>query len=96
MDEKASIPKTRKCLVSRSPLPSVNQVDLLALYLSLGKGVREQRFVSTAQAADIVGLSQRTIQSWSDSGKIQAIRIGRKQRICLDSLTEYLKQGNEQ
>jgi excisionase family DNA binding protein len=95
MCEKEGIPKTRRCLLSRGLLASAGQDDLLALYLSLKKGVREQKFVSTAEAAETAGLSQRTLQSWMDSGKIQGVRVGRKYRIYLNSLTEYLRRSDE-
>ena len=66
--------------------------QLLDLYLSLPVRERDQRFVCTKCAAESTGLSVRTIQFWIECGYVQAIFIGRKYRVDLDSLREYLKQ----
>jgi excisionase family DNA binding protein len=55
---------------------------------------REGQFVSTAHAAKIERVSQRTIQFWIDSGGVSAIRAGRNYRVSLDSLREYLLGTN--
>lgn len=65
--------------------------DLLSLYLSLPEEKRKQKFVSTSEAARMVGLAQRTIQLWIEVGLIAAIRIGRKYQVSTDSLRAYLK-----
>lgn len=76
-----------------SPLGTIDLVaeELLDLYLSLPKKQREERFTDTTQAAEITGLSVRTIQFWIESGAVQAISVGRKYRVDLNSLREYLK-----
>ena len=75
-----------------SPMaPSPTNEELLELYLSLPKRQREERFADTAQAAEITGLSVRTIQSWIESGVVRAINIGKKYRVDVDSLRGYLK-----
>jgi excisionase family DNA binding protein len=65
--------------------------ELLELYLSLPEKQREERFTDTARAAEISGLSVRTIQFWIESGAVQAVSVGRKYRVDLNSLREYLK-----
>jgi excisionase family DNA binding protein len=73
---------------------SVTQ-ELLRTYLLLSKGEREQRFVDTARAAELTGLSRRTIQFWVEIGAIKAVPIGRRYEIDLMSLTEYLSNRVE-
>jgi len=65
--------------------------ELLSLYLSLSPAPRETIFVNTAEAAEITGVSMRTIQLWVECGTVRAISIGRKYRIVLESLREYLR-----
>lgn len=69
--------------------------DLLSLYLSLPLEKRKQKFANTSEAARMVGLSQRTIQLWIEVGFIEAIKIGRKYQVSLDSLRDYLKSRVE-
>lgn len=69
--------------------------DLLDMYLTLPHKQREQRFADTASAARITGLTQRTIQLWIEFGAIRAIPIGRKYKIDLESLKDYLKSRVE-
>ena len=64
--------------------------DLLNLYLSLPKKQREQRFMDTAHAAAITGLSIRTIQLWIERGVVQAVPVGKKYQVELSSLRDYL------
>lgn len=64
---------------------------LLDLYLSLNCAERDKRFACTLRAAEITGLSVRTIQFWIECGYVQALYIGRKYRVDLDSLRRYLK-----
>jgi len=70
--------------------------NLLDQYLSMPRKEREERFISTAQAAALTGLSVRTIQFWIETGSIQAIIIGRKYRVNVDSLRRYLTEQNDQ
>lgn len=78
---------------STSPIiaDGLTEEELLDLYLSLPPKRREERFVDTAHAAQLTGLSVRTIQFWVESGVIQAIVIGRKYRVDLNSLKKHLK-----
>lgn len=65
--------------------------DLLTLYLSLSPAKRKELFVDTASAADRIGVSQRTIQAWIDSGLVRAVPIGKKFQVELASLLGYLR-----
>ena len=66
--------------------------DLLDLYLSLSKKEREQRFSDTAHAAEMTGLSVRTIQLWIERGVVHAVPVGKKYQVELASLRDYLKR----
>ena len=70
-------------------------LKMLELYLSLPKPDRQERFVDTAGAAEITGLSRRTIQFWIEIGAIQAVLIGRRYQIDLHSLKDYLSSKAE-
>jgi excisionase family DNA binding protein len=65
--------------------------ELLDLYLSMPFGERDERFASTARAAEIAGVSQRTIQLWIELGAVGAVCIGKKYQVSLDSLREWLR-----
>jgi excisionase family DNA binding protein len=79
---------------ARSPAFTVNAS--LDLYLATPSKQREEQFVTTARAAEINGLSQRTIEFWIDCGALSAIRIGKNYRVSCDSLREYLQGANDQ
>jgi hypothetical protein len=70
---------------------SREELDLLELYLSLPKKQRDKQFAGTLRAAELAGLAQRTIQLWIECGLIQAVLVGRKYQVHLDSLWEYLR-----
>ncbi|HYO12365.1 MAG TPA: helix-turn-helix domain-containing protein [Thermoanaerobaculia bacterium] len=72
-------------------IANLTDTDLLRLYLSLPPALREEVFINTAQAAEITGVSMRTIQLWIESGTVRAIVIGRKYRIVLESLRAHLE-----
>ncbi len=64
--------------------------ELLSLYLRLPKRKREKVFTSTASAARMVGISQRTIELWTEAGVIRAVHIGRNLQIYFPSLKGHL------
>jgi len=72
------------------PINNMTDEQLLELYLSLPKPEREARFVSTANTAELAGLSVRTIQLWIESGALRAVPVGKKYRVDVASLREYL------
>ena len=75
---------------SSGPIESNSEL-LLEYYLSLPKNRRDQEFAETSRAAEIAGLSQRTIQLWIEMGAIRAIFVGGKYKILLESMKTYLK-----
>lgn len=77
--------------VSPAEITNLTDAELLSLYLSLPPTPREKAFINTAQAAEITGLSMRTIQLWIETGAIRALVIGRKYKIVLDSLRAHLE-----
>jgi excisionase family DNA binding protein len=91
--------KTRLTVVQRAAAraqsPPFTVSALLDLYLATPNKQRDEQFVSTARAAEIAGLSQRTIQFWIDSGALSAIRIGKNYRVNRDSLRGYLQEAND-
>lgn len=94
-----SIQKTCLTVVQRAAAqaqsPTCTVTELLDLYLTTPSKQRDERFVSTAAAAEITGLSQRTIQFWIDSGALAAILIGKNYQVSRDSLREYLQGAND-
>lgn len=68
--------------------------ELLPLYLELSEAERRKRFADTARAAELYGVSQRTIQNWIEWGWVQAIKIGKKHQVYLNSVTEFIKRKN--
>jgi len=69
--------------------------DLLELFLSLPKNQRDSRFGDTAHTAKLPGVSVRTIQFWIETGAIQALVIGRRYQVDLNSLRMFLKRQME-
>jgi hypothetical protein len=92
--------KSRLTIVQRAAAqaqsPAFTISALLDLYLTTPSQQREEQFVSTARAAEIAGLSQRTIQFWIDCGApLSAILIGKNYQVSRDSLREYLQGAND-
>jgi len=77
--------------ISPGQVSHLTDTELLDIYLSLPPSLRGEKFVTTLQAAQITGVSIRTIQLWIESGAVRAIVIGRKYRVVLDSLRSHLK-----
>jgi excisionase family DNA binding protein len=67
--------------------------ELLDLYLATPQKHREELFVSTARAAEVAGVSRRTIQSWIDCGDLSAIRIRKCYKVSRDSFREFLEEA---
>jgi len=76
---------------SPADIADLTDAELLSLYLSLPPAAREKEFIVTAQAAEMTGVSMRTIQLWIESGAVRAIAIGRKYRIVVESLRGHLR-----
>lgn len=67
------------------------RLELLHLYMSLQREQRDALFAGTARAARITGVARRTVQFWVESGYIEAIVIGRKYKISLESLRLFMR-----
>ena len=80
------------------PKPPVvpNNEELLNQFLSLPRSQREERFITTSRAADLTGLSIRTIQVWVECGYVQSLTIGKKYRIDRLSLIKYLSDPSQE
>jgi excisionase family DNA binding protein len=72
-------------------ISDLTDAELLSLYLSLPPVSREGTFINTTSAAELTGVSMRTIQLWIESGAVRAIIIGRRYRIVLESLRVHLE-----
>lgn len=67
--------------------------DLLDFYLSSSLTTRKENFADTARAAELAGMSQRTIQLWIEIGTIQAVKVGHRYQVDLNSLRSYLRRN---
>jgi hypothetical protein len=90
--------KTERSLVlRRSPeqeLVSTVEDELLKLYLRLPDKARQSRFLDTSRAAEMAGLSRRTIQFWVETGLVNAILVGRRYQIELKSLIDHIRESS--
>lgn len=75
-------------------IPDETGQDLLSRYLALPMNKRREQFAGTARTAELTGVAQRTIQLWIEIGAIQAIQVGRKYQVSLDSVRKYLMLRN--
>jgi excisionase family DNA binding protein len=64
---------------------------LLSRWLSLSNESRSKEFADTSRAAEIAGVSKRTVRDWIAAGHIRSVRIGKKHEILRESLIAYLK-----
>lgn len=67
------------------------ELKLLDEYFALPVNQRDKLFANTARAAELVGLSQRTIQLWIDMGLVKAFFLGRKYMVSLLSLKSHIR-----
>ncbi|MGD0307873.1 MAG: hypothetical protein ABSC02_01180 [Acidobacteriota bacterium] len=65
--------------------------ELLDEWFSLPPHERNRRFIDTAGAAGIAGVTRRTIEAWIDVGEIRALCIGRKLHVDLETLHEHIR-----
>lgn len=64
----------------------------LEVFLATPSGERGGHFLTTREAAEWCGLSQRTIQAWIESDKIPFLRVGTKYLIPREPLARYLEK----
>ena len=70
--------------------------DLVRQYLRLDSEERRRIFLTTREAADLVGSAQRTVQSWIAEGKLEAIRLGGRYLVHTESLARLVRATNEE
>jgi Helix-turn-helix domain len=66
--------------------------ELLQHYLDLPTVERDLQFADVLRAAQLTGLSPRTIQRWAKHRCIRAILIAERYRIEIESLYNYIKR----
>jgi hypothetical protein len=66
--------------------------ELLQHYLDLPAAERDLQFADVLRAAQLTGLSPRTIQRWAKHRCIRAILIAERYRIEIESLYNYIKR----
>ncbi len=94
-------PQTRFPNAGRLQSPQIeaeesHEEKLLNRYLILRGQAREKEFVSTTLAAEMAGVTQRTIIRWINEGKVFGIRIGKKRQIYVGSLQSYLQEASDE
>lgn len=53
------------------------------------------QMISTKKAAELLGVSQRTIQNWVDNGKLKSLKTaGGHRRLNPDDVRDFLKQNH--
>jgi hypothetical protein len=87
-DEEPSVVETRDDAQPSITAPE----DLLERYLALAADDRHREFLSTTGAAEFTGKARRTIQFWVEIGVVEAVFIGNRCWISVDSLKKYLKR----
>ena len=66
-------------------------LELLDIYMSLRGKERDEKFITAEQAAEITGLTSRTIRKWINEGKIESLLFGDKHHIWMDSLRGHMQ-----
>jgi hypothetical protein len=77
---------------TQSNLANFTEEQLLDFYLDLSRKARDEYFVDTASAAEMAGVTQRTIQLWIEGGLVCAVYIAGKFKVTVHSLKQYLKE----
>ena len=54
-----------------------------------------EKLLTTQEIADYLGLTQRTIYTYIQSGSLRAIKIGREWRIKESELEAFINRGND-
>jgi hypothetical protein len=66
--------------------------ELLQQYLDLSVAERDLQFADVLRAAQLTGISPRTIQRWAKHRCIRAVLIAERYRIEIESLYNYIKR----
>lgn len=54
-----------------------------------------EKLLTTQEVADYLGLTQRTIYTYIQSGSLRAVKIGREWRIKESELEAFINRGND-
>lgn len=52
--------------------------------------VLDGKLISIAQAADLLGLTKKTLYAWTYQGKLRAYKVGRTKRVKLSDLEKLI------
>ena len=55
--------------------------------------IQDEKLFTVNETAAYLSLSSQTIRRWINSGKLNAVKIGKEFRIRLSELNEFLNQG---
>lgn len=92
--EAGASPRLSDSYINQASMPAAAEAhdQLLERYMALSEEQRKEEFFDTESAAATAGLSRRTIQYWADIGAVEAVFIGRKWWISVESLRDYIKR----
>jgi excisionase family DNA binding protein len=68
------------------------QEDLLEVFLNLPVDERSRRFLSVKDAAEMIGISSRTVRDWFYQAHLDGVYLRRVIRIDVRSLKKYLSE----
>ncbi len=57
----------------------------------------ERRLLTTAEAADVLGIGRTTVNALIQNGALESVKIGRSRRVplvCLDAFVDRLRSGD--
>ena len=58
-------------------------------------GCRDGKWLRVRSVSEMLEVPMRTVQSWIQDGKLQAVRVGRQYRIVHESLDDFLRREPE-
>lgn len=50
-----------------------------------------EKLISIAEAADLLGLTKKTLYAWTYEGKLPAFKVGRTKRVKVSDLEKLVK-----
>ncbi len=95
-EKSIALSRTARCPIHELKTDMLGDSEIRRLACALAEELevlRVPRFVSTAKAAQIACVTQKTIRSWVKRGELRDYYAGRDLRIRLDDLLTYLSRG---
>jgi hypothetical protein len=77
---------------SAREISSKPDLDLLDLWFSMSPDERNQEFADTARAAEMAGVSRRTLLDWINAGHLLSLQIGKRHHVFLRSLKAHVRK----